>query len=284
MPFVTFCDVIGANAGNIPAVGAVGLIALYATGTDGIEATTAQVLRFTAAGVGVILIDQTPSLSVFAAGFADVADVEHGAGTFGAAAEAVLHRQMHGWQSTIYLAQNNVEVQEQAFSDHVDRSLVQYGVANWADSLEAAESALDAHENWAYVQYGDPGSNPHVLVPGTHVPLNAANADIDVAKYEWAASFMPEPLALNPLTGLRVTARFTNVTASWDAEPRAAYYVANLREGDGTGKVITSTRVSSTKHKFGALQEGTQYTVRVRAHPSEGVFPSAEGSVTTKKS
>jgi hypothetical protein len=283
MPFVQFCDVIGANSGNIPALGAVGLVALYATGTDGIAASAAEVLRFTSAGVGVILIDQTPSLAVFAAGFADVADVENGAGTFGAAAEAVLQRQMHGWQSTIYLAQNNIPAQEQAFSDHVDRSLVLYGVANWQDSLAQAESALDANERWAYVQYGDPQTNPNSMVPGTNVPLSRAQADIDVAKADWAYQFMPDPLAVNPVTGLRVTARYTNVTATWDGETHASYYIATLRAGASDGKVVTSAKVSGTSHKFGALQEGTKYTVSVRAHPSAGAAVSAEGYATTKK-
>jgi hypothetical protein len=283
MPYVQFCDVIGANSGKIPALGAVGLVALYATGSDGIEATAQQVRRFTSAGVGVVLIDQTPSLSVFASGFADVADVENGAGTFAAAAAAVLERQMYGWQSTIYLAQNNIAAQEQAFSDNVDRSLVLYGVANWQDSLAAAESALEANERWAYIQFGDPQTNPNSLVPGTNVPLSAANADIDVAKSGWAYQFMPDPLAINPVTGLRVTARYTNVTATWDGETHASYYIAVLREGGADGKVVTSARVDGTSHKFGALQEGTKYTVRVRAYPTTGGSVSAEGSVTTKK-
>jgi hypothetical protein len=62
-------------------VAASGIITLYATGTDGIEATAAEIARFKNAGVGVVLIDQTPSLSVFAAGLADIADVEQFAGT-----------------------------------------------------------------------------------------------------------------------------------------------------------------------------------------------------------
>lgn len=93
--FTEFIGITGANASKAPLVKG-GLRAYYATGSDGIEETAAQVAAAKAAGMGVVLIDQTPSLSVFAAGLADVADVETSAGTPATAAAAVAQRQAHG--------------------------------------------------------------------------------------------------------------------------------------------------------------------------------------------
>ena len=69
--FVDFIDITGGDASRAPFVKG-GLRAYYATGSMGIEETAAQVAAARAAGMGVVLIDQTPSLSVFAAGIADV--------------------------------------------------------------------------------------------------------------------------------------------------------------------------------------------------------------------
>jgi peptidoglycan hydrolase-like protein with peptidoglycan-binding domain len=190
--FTPFADATNNSLASIPASRTMVLIALYATGTNGIEATAVNIMKYKAAGTGVVLIDQTASLSVFAAGLADVADVERGAGTYASCAAAILARQKHGWQSTVYIAQSNLDaLVSELHAVGCDMSLVLFGIANWSDSQAAAEAALDADASWAYIQYGDPGSNPDTLVPGTSVTLRSCNADINVGKDSWADGFMP---------------------------------------------------------------------------------------------
>lgn len=190
--YIPFADFTGTSVPKVPAVRGT-LVALYATGSSGIEATAADIRKYRSAGAGVILIDQSPSLSVFAAGLADVADVENFAGTPETAARAVLAREAHGWQSTIYLSFSELAAVSAALGPAIDRSKVLFGVANYSWSQAQAEQFLTDHPDWAYVQYGDPGSNPNTLVPGTNVTLRECNADIDIAKASWAAEFLPAP-------------------------------------------------------------------------------------------
>lgn len=189
MGYTQFADFIHDSVPLVPAVPG-SLVALYATGTSDIVATAADIQKYRNNRCGVILIDQSPSLLMFAAGEADVADVENGAGTFGTAAAGVAQRQAHGWQSTIYLSQENVIPQINALGNPAN---VFFGVANWNDSLATAEQALSASPNWAYVQYGDPNSNPNTVVPGTNITLRDCNADIDVAKDSFANQFLMNP-------------------------------------------------------------------------------------------
>jgi hypothetical protein len=192
MSFIPFADFTHDSVPRIPAVKGQ-LVALYATGSSAIQETAADIHKYKAAGAGIILIDQSPSLSVFKAGLADIADVENFAGTAAAAAAAVLARQAHGWQSTIYLSFSELTAVQAAMGAAIDRSKVLFGVADYSWSLTDAEARLNANPHWAYVQYGDPASNPSTLVPGTNVTLRAANADIDVAQASWAHQFMPAP-------------------------------------------------------------------------------------------
>lgn len=225
MDYFPFVDVTGVNAPNIPAVAALGIIALYATGTDGIEATAAEIARFKNAGVGVVLIDQTPSLSVFAAGLADIADVEQGAGTVETAVAAVLDRQAHGWQSTIYLSYDSLDSMIAAFTGEVDRDRVQFGVANYEWSQEQSENLLAANASWAYCQYGDPESNPNTLVPGTSVTLSKAQCDIDVAKGSWADQFVLKPRTAFPTPDGQSQAVYpSTVNFGWHAVTGAGEY------------------------------------------------------------
>jgi hypothetical protein len=189
--YVGFVDVMGSNAHLVPAVPGLTFILLYATGSDGIEATAAEIARFKDAGIGVGMLDQTASLSVFAAGLADVADVEPLAGTIDAVVAAVLKRQAHGWQSTIYVSQSNLEALTDALiAAKIDLGLVWFGVANYDYSEVTAEAALAANESWAYVQFGSPGTNGDTKVPGTDVTLAQAQCDIDVGKVEWVDQFL----------------------------------------------------------------------------------------------
>jgi hypothetical protein len=232
--YVPFVDVIGANSTKIPAVSALGIIALYATGSDGIEATSAEIARFKNAGVGVVLIDQTPSLSVFAAGLADVADVEQGAGTVDTAVAAILDRQAHGWQSTIYLSYSNLGSLTSAFTSEVEQDLVLFGVANWSWSQTQAEDVLATNPNWAYCQYGTPDTNPDTLVPGTSLTLSQVQCDIDVAQGSWADQFTLTPrTAYATPSGQSQTVYPATINFGWQAVAGAgAYHVQVARGSD----------------------------------------------------
>jgi hypothetical protein len=194
MTYTGFVDVTGVNSVKIPALKAMEFILLYATGTDGIEATAAEIARFRSVGVSVGLIDQTPSLSVFASGIAHVAvaDVESGAGTPSTVSAAVLERQARKELSTVYCSQNDLSTVKNALvAAKVDMVGVVFGVANYNLSRAEAEAALASNSDWAYVQYGDPTTNPNTMVPGSTVTLTEAQADIDVANSSWVAQFLP---------------------------------------------------------------------------------------------
>jgi hypothetical protein len=232
MTYVPFVDVTGVNSNNIPAVAALGIIALYATGSDGIEATSAEIARFKNAGVGVVLIDQSPSLSVFAAGLADVADVEPGAGTVDTAVSAILDRQAHGWQSTIYLSYSNLDSMVSAFTSAVNQDLVLFGVADWNWSQAQSEDLLAANPHWAYCQYGDPETNPDTLVPGTSLTLAQAQCDIDIAQSSWADQFLLTPRTPYPTpTGQSQTAYPATINFGWQPVAGAGAYHVQVAQG-----------------------------------------------------
>jgi hypothetical protein len=235
MTYVPFVDVTGVNSNNIPAVAALGIIALYATGSDGIAATSSQIARFKDAGVGVALIDQTPSLSVFAAGEADIADVEQGAGTVDTAVAAILDRQSHGWQSTIYLSYSNLGSMTSALPSNVNQDLVLYAVADYNWSQAESEDLLAANPNWAYCQYGDPETNPDTLVPGTNLTLSQAQCDIDIAQSSWADQFMVTQRTPYPTpTGESQTAYPATINFGWQPVTGAGAYHVQVAQGSDT--------------------------------------------------
>jgi hypothetical protein len=186
--FVPFIDIISANAAKAPFVKG-GIRAYYATGSSYIEETAAQIAAARAAGMSIILIDQTPSLSVFAAGLADIADVEPYAGTDSAAHRAVAQRQTHGWESTLYVSYDNLPALK---ADIASPAGVWYGVADYNWSQAESEALIGEHPDWAYCQYGDNISNAMTLVPGTNVTCGHAACDIDIARGSWAAQFLPK--------------------------------------------------------------------------------------------
>jgi hypothetical protein len=183
--FTEFYDIIAANFSNAPFVSG-GIVAVYVTGPSSIQESAAQIAAAEAAGMTVLTIDQQPGLATFAAGNAEIADVEAGAGSNSDAANAVLARQALGLISTIYISYSNLSALESALqSAGCNMADVYFGVADYDWSLEEAESLLASNPQWGYCQYGDPASNPSTLIPGTNVTLQQAQADIDVADDTW---------------------------------------------------------------------------------------------------
>jgi hypothetical protein len=188
-----FVDVMSENADKVPKVSGT-IIFLYATGSSYIEATAALIASFRAAGVGVGLLDQTQSLSVFAAGMADVADVENGAGTITEAIAAIKQREAHGWQSTIYISYDNLaSAKAEIESAGCNMSLVFFGVANYNWSIDEAETLLSQNPDWFYVQYGDNVSNADTEVYGTKTTAGEASCDVDVGVPAFINQFLTKP-------------------------------------------------------------------------------------------
>lgn len=189
--FVPFVDVTGANASRAPLVRG-GIRAYYATGSGGVQETAGQVTAAKAADMGVILIDQSPGLILFATGRADVADIERGAGTTSALIAAARARQEHHWQSTAYVSWGSLPALREVLSGAgLDMSLVLFGVADYSWSIADAQRLLGENPDWAYIQYGSNLTNPRTLVPGTNMTLAEAVADINVARPGWADQFLP---------------------------------------------------------------------------------------------
>jgi hypothetical protein len=187
--FADFIDITGVNAHRAPLVKG-GLRAYYATGSSGIEETAGQILAARQGGMGIALYDQTASLSVFAVGIADIADIERGAGTIAEAVAAVERRQHHHWQSTLYTSFDALPGLKAAIKNTTG---VRYGVADYSWSITEAQDLLNKNPDWAYCQYGDPASNPKTLVPGTHTTLAECEADINVGRASWVNQFLPKP-------------------------------------------------------------------------------------------
>src|SRR5208282_1967211 len=95
--YTVMIDAIGADSANIPADAP--KVAGYVTGSDGVPWTAADWARFIQAGH--VRIDQSPTLSAWASGAADVADMENGAATQGTVIIQGLVRQAKGWWSFV---------------------------------------------------------------------------------------------------------------------------------------------------------------------------------------
>jgi hypothetical protein len=275
MGYTGFVDVIAANSGKVPAVKALGIIALYATGSSLIEETAAERARFKNAGVGVVLIDQTPSQAVLASGLADVGDIESLAGTYTAAAAACKARAAHGWQTTLYVGYDNLAALKSTLqSSGVDMSLVQYGVADYNWSIAEAEVNLAAEPTWAYCQYGDNITNAATKIPGTDVTCGEAGCDIDVAKSTWAEQFMSDPAPVKAFpapSGMSETS-YAMANFGWSAVPKAESYHFQIVTEDG--KVVVDKSVSTTTVHSVALPPGTMYNWRVAVHATDSIGSS----------
>jgi hypothetical protein len=182
-------DAIRVNAHNIPA--STPKVAGYVTGTGVVPWTATQWDLFPRAGK--VRIDQTPGLAVFAAGHADVADVESLAGTVGSFVNAVRARiaagvrwsTIYGTESTLAAAASELQAggPHGWYYGHVDCWL-----ANW-DLNEAEAAALIGQLvhglTCRAVQWASPTSNPGTLLPGGRLNLTQAQVDLSVAEDTW---------------------------------------------------------------------------------------------------
>lgn len=135
--------------------------------------------------VGLFRYDQSPGLGLFASGAADGADIERGAGTIGHFIDGARKREARGWYSWAYISASD----HPALAGDVKAAglkRVQYGIANWNDSLAQAQAQLGPPV--AYVQWASPTSNPNTLVPLTGgKTLAALNVDLNATLPGWFA-------------------------------------------------------------------------------------------------
>jgi hypothetical protein len=165
-------------------------VAGYVTGTPDILWTTDDWDRFPLAGL--VRIDQSPSLSVFAEGNADharvsEADIESGAGTIAAFVDAARRRESMKLQSTAYVDMSDYPSLVNAVGDS-DVGGVRYFIADWSLDMDEAIAKLEKYGNWVGVQFASPSSNPNTNLPGSGLTLATANADLSVKRGTWFPS------------------------------------------------------------------------------------------------
>jgi hypothetical protein len=196
-------DVTGANLpGLLAALGGryPETLAGYVTGTAGVDWPGDEWGKLHP-HVGLFRYDQSPGLSLFASGAADGADIERGAGTVGSFIDGARKREAKSWHSWAYISQADYP----ALAAEVKSAglrLVQYGIANWNDSLAQAQAALGG--TIAYVQWASPSSNPQTPVPGAGgKTLAQLNVDLNATLPGWFVK--PKPPAPR-VRGVVVTA------------------------------------------------------------------------------
>jgi len=174
-------DTIHDNVGSIPM--GTPKVAGYVTGTPDIQWVSADWDRFP--NSGHVRIDQSPTLSSWVSGGADVADVENGAGTIEQACVQARAREAKGWWSFVYISAGNLAALQSAVASF-GLTKVQYWVANW--NLNEAEAGDQLGGDMVAIQWASPSSNPDTVVPGGSETLTAANVDLSVAIPSWFAA------------------------------------------------------------------------------------------------
>jgi hypothetical protein len=188
IPVTTMYDTIGDDAGNIPANAA--KVAGYVTGSGGILWPQSAWDRL--ANAGKVRVDQSETLEVYAAGLADVGDMEEYAGTPARFAMGAAERHGRNEPNCAYGSHDTLE-QLAAALDAVQGMQKDWwhGTTCWvADpSLSLAEASRLIGTTMfggllvVAVQWATPTSNPDTAV-GTGT-LKSLNLDLSVARSDW---------------------------------------------------------------------------------------------------
>lgn len=193
MDIVGMLDAVRVNAHNIPA--GTPRVAGYVTGSGVVPWTAAQWDLFPPEAR--VRIDQSPSLSVFRLGGADVADVEPFAGTVASFVQAVEDRirdGANGGWSTIYGTSDTIAAARDALDRLYPRTPTWYyghvdcWLADW--NLDEQHAAAVIGElvhglSCRAVQWASPTSNPRTPVPGSDLTLEQAQLDLSAADSDW---------------------------------------------------------------------------------------------------
>jgi hypothetical protein len=232
----TMIDAIGASAGHIPA--SAPKVAGYVTGTGVVPWDDADWARFPHSGH--VRIDQSPAGATYAAGKADVYDIENLAGTPAHFPGLVKTRLAGGLAFCDFYASRATVAQVAAALDaagpaHWYGSHVRLWLADWNLSLNEAEDAVGTHLGGfliVAVQWASPSSNPNTPLPGTSMTLSQANCDLSATADYWHA---PPPVKPPP-------------------EPRYGYLVTEAGIGNAqafTGRAVTSPPPPEAKELWG---------------------------------
>lgn len=202
--YTLMVDATGTDSAHLPAEAP--KVAGYVTGSGGVPWSAADWARFTQAGH--VRVDQSATLSAWASGAADVADMEKGAATQGTVIIQGLVRQAKGWWSFVYVSAANLAgLQEAARAAGLVK--LQYWVANW--NLSEEEAAAQLGGDIVAVQFASPTSNPDTVVPGGTATLKDANVDLSVTIPAWFGYRPPAPAVT---TGVVVLEDLTTIKVS----------------------------------------------------------------------
>lgn len=194
-------------------------VAGYVTGSGGVCWSLQEWDMFPETQTAHVRIDQSPSLSLFAAGKADVADVESGAATITTFITAAKSRQKDGLRSTIYIAAASANGAHTQIMNAGLINVVDWWIADWNLNQTEAMQRLGT-SNVVAVQWASPTSNPNTILPGTKLTLSQANADLSVALEGW---FPVQPQATPTAVVPDVRGKRTDAAV---AEIKAAGFVA----------------------------------------------------------
>jgi hypothetical protein len=181
--YVVQIDATHANATKIPASAIA--VAGYVTGTSDIKWTTEDWARFPQASK--LTIDQSPSLAVWSAGEAIIADVEPRAGTVMAAIAGAKQRAARGTDAPVYLSFDWLALARDAANFNGLAHRMRWWVADYNWSESEAIAFMEANSDVMAVQFASPSSNPATKVPGTNgaVTLAAAQCDLSIKRADW---------------------------------------------------------------------------------------------------
>jgi hypothetical protein len=180
-------DTIHVDVDNIPA--STPKVAGYVTGSAEVKWTRQDWDRFPHAGK--VRIDQSPQLSAYATGDADIADIESGAGTPGAYATACKQRLASNRLLWCYCDQDTVSrVSGALVAVRIPLSKCGLWLANWNLSQAEADALIGTALSGiriVAVQWASPSSNPGTQVPGgaPGKTLKEANLDLSVTQPGW---------------------------------------------------------------------------------------------------
>jgi hypothetical protein len=189
LPVCGMVDTIHLNVSSIPL--RCPKVAGYVTGTPEIIWTQGDWNRFRGAKITVNQQNNSDPL------LGNVLDIEPGAWTIPAAAEACITRKAHGRECNLYLSQGEITASDPSGENitALVNALLSKGikganlcVANYNLSESQAAAMVSAASGpfpIVWVQWASPGSNPFTILPGSDMTLAEANCDLSVTAASW---------------------------------------------------------------------------------------------------
>jgi subtilase family serine protease len=163
----------------------------------------------------------------------------------------------------------------------------QTGTVGTAVSLQIQASDSASGQTLTYSATGLPQGlsiNPATgLISGTLTSSGTSDVTVtatDTTGASGSASFTWTVTAA-PVTGLKATAKYTNLTATWNASLGATAYQVTVTTHKGA-VTVASANVTGTSYHLGHLKEKTSYAVHVLALPAAPGEKPTTAYVATK--